>query len=57
MQDPIPNVRFSACKQIKQNRQYIDSNEFNNKLAGPLKENLNEEDIDVKYYSEKALTS
>jgi len=55
--DEIPNVKFCVSKIIYTARQhnYIDHNDYNTKLAGPLKEMANDPDKDVAYFAQQAL--
>ena len=47
MKDPIPNVRFTVAKIVKQMRQSIDPNTMNSQIAPGLKEMANDSDRDV----------
>jgi hypothetical protein len=54
--DEIPNVRFCVAKMIVKYKSYIDQQMFTTSLAPALKTNWqNDQDPDVKYYSEQAL--
>ena len=55
VKDEIPNVRFHVCRMIHQTRPFMDYNVFTNQLVGPLKELSSDSDMDVAFYSNKAL--
>jgi serine/threonine-protein phosphatase 2A regulatory subunit A len=57
MKDDIPNVRFCVSKIIIKQKQYIDTQQFNNVLQGPLKEMVADTDKDVSYFAGQALSS
>jgi serine/threonine-protein phosphatase 2A regulatory subunit A len=56
MKDPIPNVRFTVAKLLKQSKSYIDGSVMQSQIIPGLKEMTNDPDRDVQYYATIALS-
>ncbi len=54
--DPIPNVRFNVCKCIKQLEPTIKQAQMVGDIQGVLKQLEQEQDEDVKYYCQEAMS-
>jgi serine/threonine-protein phosphatase 2A regulatory subunit A len=55
MKDPIPNVRFTLAKIIKNIKPYIDSAVFQSTIVPGLKDLASDTDRDVAYFATVAL--
>ena len=56
MKDPIPNVRFTVAKILKQSKPMIDGAIVQSVIIPGLKEMTNDPDRDVQYYATIALS-
>jgi len=56
MKDPIPNVRFTVAKILKQVKPQLDSGIVSSQIIPGLKEMTSDSDRDVQYYATVALT-
>ena len=55
MKDPIPNVRFTVAKILKQAKSLLDPNIMASTILPGLKDMTNDSDRDVQYYATIAL--
>jgi hypothetical protein len=53
--DDIPNVKFCATRIIDNQKSNIDSNVYSSQLVPKIKENCNDADTDVRYFSIQCL--
>jgi serine/threonine-protein phosphatase 2A regulatory subunit A len=56
MKDPIPNVRFTVAKILKQSKSQLDPSVVSSQIIPGLKEMTSDSDRDVQYYASVALT-
>ncbi len=56
MKDPIPNVRFTVAKILKQSKNQTDASVVQSQIIPGLKEMTNDPDRDVQYYATIALS-
>lgn len=55
MKDPIPNVRFTVARIIRDTHKFIDQSTLNSSISSGLKELAQDSDRDVQYFATVAL--
>jgi len=57
LKDKVPNVRFFCIKILEDVVKYVDNNTKEGKIKPAIKDLIGDDDLDVKYFSQKFLTS